>query len=184
VICTGSMRLGWSGWRWCWLVISRAPRMSFRSGRQVKVLHRWSGASQPSPLVIDPAGGYALVPITAGPARRHCPRSPRATIAWWSGRTALLCANRPPPPRTSFVSINLASGTATSRSARPGRPSGRWPPGDTQYQADRPEVTRQAPEVNRKPSPRRTAAAKAAGPDWWEQDIKPVAAGADKEARQ
>jgi hypothetical protein len=84
------------------------------SGQQVKVLHRWSAAGQPGPVVMDPAGGYALIPITATPARQklspfvkgdHC-------VVIYAHRKAM--CEQVTPSRTSFVSINLTSGRVTT----------------------------------------------------------------------
>ncbi len=84
------------------------------SGQQVKVLHSWSAADQPGPVVMDPAGGYALIPVTATPAR------PKLSPFVNGDHCVVVFADRKPmcervtPSRTSFVSINLASGTVTT----------------------------------------------------------------------
>jgi len=84
------------------------------SGQQVKVLYRWPAAAQPGPLVIDPAGGYALLPVTATPARRTL--SPfikgRHCLAVTVHNT-LMC-QQTTPLHTRFISVNLATGTLTT----------------------------------------------------------------------
>lgn len=84
------------------------------SGHQVKELHRWPAAAQPGPLVIDPAGAYALLPVTTTPASRklspfikghHC----RAVTV----HNTLMC-QQTTPLQTRFISVNLATGTLTT----------------------------------------------------------------------
>jgi hypothetical protein len=84
------------------------------SGQQVKVLHRWSAADQPGPLVTDPAGGYALIPITVTPPSRkltpfvkgdHC-------VVVYTHRKAM--CEQVTQSTTRFVSVNLASGRVTT----------------------------------------------------------------------
>lgn len=93
------------------------------SGQQVKVLHRWSAADQPGPVVIDPAGGYALIPITVTPARQEL--SPFVK----GDHCVVVHVHRTPmcqqvnPSHTGFVSINLASGTATTLPFRESGPA-------------------------------------------------------------
>jgi hypothetical protein len=84
------------------------------SGQQVKVLHRWSAAEQIGPVVTDPAGGYALIPITATPGRPALSplvKGHPCTVVVARGKPMCEQMTR---SRTSFVSINLASGRVTT----------------------------------------------------------------------
>lgn len=95
------------------------------NGRQAKVLHQWPAATSPGPLVADPAGRYALLPITTSYGHK-------SLVPFVKGHhypcivlrvhKKLMC-ERTKPSRTVFFSINLATGTVTKLPFRESGPA-------------------------------------------------------------
>jgi hypothetical protein len=94
------------------------------SGQQVTVLHRWPAATQPGPLVADPAGRYVLLSVTGTTARGSLSPFVRGhrCIAVLVHKT--LKCERMTVPRTLFVGINLATGAVTTLPFRESGPPG------------------------------------------------------------
>lgn len=74
------------------------------SGKLVKVLHVWPLSAAPGPLVTDPAGGFALVPILIS--------THKAKVCGLGPNGKKYCVRRS-IPRTGLVSVNLATGALT-----------------------------------------------------------------------
>ena len=81
---------------------------------QVKVLYRWPAAAQLGPLVADPAGGYALLPIEPAAGRRRLsPFVKGHACTAVNVHNKVMCVQST-PAQTHFVSVNLTTGTVSA----------------------------------------------------------------------
>lgn len=95
------------------------------NGRRVEILRTWRVGTQPSRLIADPTGRYALASIIITTHPAHVPPNmrawDRACIARF-GRKSPNC--KPRQYQTIFVSINLATGALTKLPFRAPSPTG------------------------------------------------------------
>jgi hypothetical protein len=86
------------------------------NGHRVTALHEWPAAARLGPLVADPAGGYALLPIQrAGKTRTRVvslSMAGRHTCFAVTVHRQMKCKIMIPPP-TRFFSVNLTTGAVT-----------------------------------------------------------------------